>query len=490
MIRIGRVLVLLLVNLLIALMCEGAYRTWLHLQAPRSAAGAVRFEMYGVGESTLVGEPYEPKISIPRLIDYMFARQVGGRPILVNNLAEAAVPLYPQSLAFERAMAARDVTVPGVVLIVSGHNEGIRPWNLGMDETFVPNVLTECSAIIRDALLLLRRRRVVARPETMAAYEHYLRRVIEDARRNGLVPIVATMASNITRVEPNHDGDDEIVRQTVAQGVALEDQGRHAEARDLYVATLRTLDHARAPLFYRAGRCEETLGNFTVAREHYWSAVDNDPRHSFGRATRLQNDLVRRLARAYDVPLVDTVAIFERQSSTGLQPAELFVDGQHPSIGGYLLMAQTFAEIIAQRFDAPIARPLRDANEVVAAMGFDAQDERGALIDAGSWLVATSVNHPLPRDRMALATATFRAAMGKGDDFSAWLGLGLAQAALRGGLQSGNELARVCHYTKKYELAPDDVARTADRLQVLGVDAEIVTQVRALGVEGRASARP
>lgn len=486
MLRVGRFFLLLAANLAVALSCEGLYRAWLSFTAPIPDPTVQRFEIYGVGESTLVGEPYEPKISIPRLLEYMFSGRIGDRPIVLENLAERAVSLYPQSVAFERAMSSRNQRAPGVVLIVSGHNEGIRPWSPSAEPS-VPSVLTEKSAIVRDMLLALRRRRIIAREQTLAAYEYYLRQVIETAQRNGLVPIVATMASNISRIEPNYDSDDADVRRIVAQGVALEDQGRHAEARSLYVDALRGRDHAQAPLEYQAGRCEEALGNFAAARARYWQAVDHDPRVPFGRATSLQNDLVRRLAREYDIPLIDAVALFETHSPHGIPSAGWFADGQHPSLAGYVLLANAYADLLSQRFGASVTRPLHDADDAAVALGFNADDMRGAMVDAGSWLIATSVNHPLPRDRIALATTLFRGVLGKGDDFSAWLGIGLGQAALRGGLRSTDDVARACHYTKTYNLSPTDVAATADRLAALGVDADIVQRVRELG---HADAKP
>jgi tetratricopeptide (TPR) repeat protein len=478
MIRIGRVLLLLIANLAVVLFCEGAYRSWRSLTAPSPDLRIDRFELYGVGESTMVGQPYAPAVSIPQLLEYMFRGQIGGRSIVLKNLAEASVPLYPQSIAFEQAMASRNDRAPGVVLIISGHNEGIRPDDSAADGPTIPHMLTERSALVRDMLIALRRRHVVAREHTLSAYEYYLRRVIETAQHNGLVPIVATMASNISRVEPNYDHDDTDVRQVIARGIALEDSQRFAEARSLYANALRGRDHAQAPLEYQAGRCEETLGNFAAARELYWDAVDHDPRTSFGRATRAQNDLVRRLAREYDIPLVDTVAIFESHSPHAILSPAWFIDGQHPSLAGYVLLANAYADILSKRFETPIVQPLHDADQAIAALHVDAGTLRLAMLDAGDWLIAASVDHPFPRDRVALATALFRAALNTSDDLSAWLGIGLGQAALRGGLRSTDPVSRACHYTNAGSPSSADIAAIADRFAALGVDAEVVEQVR------------
>ena len=92
------------------------------MRTPRPDASARPFEIYGVGESTMVGQPYAARISIPLLLDYMFDGRIDGREIVVKNLAESSVPTYSQAIAFELVMAARGERVPGVVLIISGHN--------------------------------------------------------------------------------------------------------------------------------------------------------------------------------------------------------------------------------------------------------------------------------------------------------------------------------------------------------------------------------
>jgi tetratricopeptide (TPR) repeat protein len=329
----------------------------------------------------------------------------------------------------------------------------------------------------------LRRRRQISREKTLATYEYYLRRVIETAQQNGLVPILATMASNISRIEPNCDASDgDAVGALIARGSRLEDNGEFAAARDLYRGGVAGHAHSAALLYYRAGRCEEALGDFAAAREDYWTAVDLDRRTMFGRTTRAQNELLRRLAREYHLPLVDAVAIFEAHSPHGLLGDDLFMDGQHPTIEGYLLLANAYAGILAEQFGARITHPLADVQAVVAALGYTASDVPNALVDAGSWLIATSVDHPFPRDRMALAAKRFASLIGEGDDFSAWLGIALTQAALRGGglRSSDNGLAVVGAYTKSYHIPPAELPSLLVALQHYGVDVDVIDRLKEL----------
>jgi tetratricopeptide (TPR) repeat protein len=466
------------------LVCEGAYRVWLYFGTPRYGAPGAQFEIYGVGESTLVGEPFDPKISVPRILQYLFGNEIAGRPIVVKNLAERGNPLYPQVIAFERALASRDPREPGVVLIMSGHNEEIAPGDPDARRPFLPSILTEKSALVRDAVLALRRRRIMGREKSLAAYEYYLRRVIEAAAAQGLVPIVATMASNISRIEPNYDGaDGDALDALMVHGMKLEMEEHYLEARDLYIGGRAAYARAAALLAYRAGRCEEAVGQFAAAQEDYWAAVDRDPRLTFGRATRPQNELVRHLAREYRIPLVDAVQIFADHSPHGSPGDDLFMDGQHPTVDGYLLIADAYAHILSEQFGVAIPHPLRDAQEVVTALEFGERDFPGAIVDAGSWLIATSVGHPFPTDRMALAAKRFGSLVGKGDDFSAWLGIALTQAAMRGGLLRNPSAAPKIagSYARSYRIALPELPALLPKFHEIGVDDDVIARVRDLG---------
>ena len=89
--------------------------------------------------------------------------------------------------------------------------------------------------------------------------------------------------------------------------------------------------------------------------------------------------------------------IFEDHSPHGILGDDLFMDGQHPTIMGYLLLADAYAAILARRFATPVTHPLRDAQEAAVALSFEPHDETEAAAIAGSWLIATSVGHPFFR---------------------------------------------------------------------------------------------
>ena len=57
------------------------------------------------------------------------------------------------------------------------------------------------------------------------------------------------------------------------------------------------------------------------------------------------------------------------------------MDGQHPTIEGYRLLANAYADIVSRHFDTPVRQPLRDEREVTAALDFHTDDLPAAMVD-------------------------------------------------------------------------------------------------------------
>jgi hypothetical protein len=93
-----------------------------------------------------------------------------------------------------------------------------------------------------------------------------------------------------------------------------------------------------------------------------------------------------------------------------------------------------------------------------------------------------AVGHPFPQDRMALAEKRFASALGKGDDFSAWFGIALAQATARGGLLRSPDdvraLGGLLGYVPAYSVRPSELSSVLARLRKFGVDEQVIEQLQ------------
>ncbi len=472
---------------------ELGYRRMLRAEGRFVPVAEDAFVLYGVGESTMTGQPYGESVSPILLTRTLLGGRIAGRPIDVHNLAQPSSGIISQGLRFESEVALRDRAIPGAVLIYSGHNEGFggREQRGGLLSLVGDVHLLRYSAALTDLLVYLEANRIVAPPEGMHhRTERFLRRVIESALRAGLVPVLFTLPSNIARIEPNARlSEMPEVRAVLEAGAGLETAGEIERALAYYrhaYDSARALGRPSAPLLlYRAARCAEALGDYETARRDYWSAVDSDSRQNFGRATTAQNALVRSLGVEYRIPVVDVVSVFEQAAPHGILADDLFADGHHPNLEGYRLLAEACVARLAEVFPAKRIDGLADVDEIVAALDISAGQLRSAHMTAGSWLVSTSALHPWPRDRMALAQAHFRAAASSQDDVSALLGLAIAQASRDGTLLTDDgvvaELGRAnFFYADSFSIPPEVWAKLSARLRERGVDESLVTRIDAL----------
>jgi hypothetical protein len=475
------------------------------LDAPGDA-----FELYAIGGSTMAGVPYNTErydstgrphgFSASTVIAEMLGDAVGGRRIDVRVLAQAGYSAFPQALRLERATRHRRRDNPGVVLLYTGENEGFPPGDppppasgLG---AWLANEGTRRSPLLRDLWLFLIAGHHVERERSMAAFERSVRWAIELALERGLVPIVAPFVSNAAGIEPNAgdvgvDPSDD--RALIEQVRSIEARGDLAEAASQYLAAIGAHPRLEALLTYEAARCVRAAGDIPRAKELFMLAIDRDSRSQFGRATRAQNELLRRLAAEYRIPYVDLDAAFAAASPNGIPGNELFVDGHHPNLRGHLLIADGFARAIGARFEAPVSMtfpdPERQPDAVPGHFKLVARLDSVRLLSAG-WLLAISAGHPWPEGRLALAEEHLQAVLAEGKEpFSAWLGLAVIRATRAGHLLANpRDLDAVARWglfwRGRFCLPESESDGALSLLEQRGASPEALAQLRALRASG------
>jgi tetratricopeptide (TPR) repeat protein len=475
------------------LVVESLYRVSVVVRARRSGPPS-SFVLYGLGESTMTGEPFGPKVSLPNLVSVMLGARVGGRPVEVVVLARRGAPLHRQLNELQREVAFRDRSAPGAVLIYSGHNEGrlapgsVQSWSGRLE--FSP--LLDASWILRDGFEALRQAGFVRVPHGIEDYDRLLRKTLEVARRAGLVPILYTPPSNLAGIEPNCSPSPGIA-SFLEEGTRLEGAGRHAEALAHYRRGRGGMAHAGSEaatlILYRIARCEVALGRFDEARDDLWRVVADDPRSAFGRATPAQIADMRLLAGRDHAPLVDGVALFEGASPHGIPGNELFADGHHPNLDGYAILARGAADVLVRTAHATTIRPLADGRDVAAAVGLTGDEQRSAHLRATMWLVGASIGHPWAIDRMTLASEHFRAALALRDDFTARFGLALAESGRDGAPTTADAYHTFCRVSEDspIELRVDESAWPAwrARFHAHHVDSDLLARLELLWSRGQ-----
>ncbi len=486
---------------------EMLYRASWTLRAGRPAGGAEEgyFSLYIVGESTAAGEPYNGQPNVPgrpitlaALVSSLLGDRFQGREVRVFDLSRSGESVYPQSVALEQALRLRGGAAPGAVLVYAGHNDAMSPHGPLPLEWFRENVLDR-SMLLSDLSFHAEKLLPFLRVRTPRTYERHLRRIVEMSLKSGLVPVLSTLVSNTADIDPGLFPGERLsprhprraglslaeITAMLEKGQALEDQGRAGAALSYYLAQAGEHPQARAYLEYRAGKCYQAAGRYEDAARSYRRALDLSAFDNFPRATGRQNDFIRALGKQYAVPVVDVAAIFERNSPHGLPGNELFADGVHPNITGYLLLANACARSIAGAFNEPVKKQWAGPEEVFSYFSYGKQRQANALITSGRYLFNIAALHACPGRRLRTARARFRGAVELDpDSFSAWLALGLAEAALRGALLSDEESVDWLlkhglgtYHRGQFYLAPDQLPEVLAKLASFGPPESIAAEV-------------
>ena len=399
------------------------------------------FSLYIVGESTAVGEPYENGIGLAALIGKSFGDRINGKKIRLFQLAQRGDSVYPQAFALERSLRRRNRNSQGVVIVYAGHNNATTKTGIPALERFRENVLSG-SVLLSGLGFYAEKYFPFLRVRTLDTYEHYLGRIVEMSLKNGLTPILTTVVSNMSdmdpglRLGPGETGAE--ANAVLSKGLALEARRRQKEAIRYYSAQAETHPRMRSYLKYRTGKCYEALRQYAAAGKYYGEVVDSAEDDNFGRATSRQNELVRGLSKKYSVPLVDAEELFKERAPHGLIGNSLFSDGHHPNMAGYLILTNAYAREISAAFHEPVRRGFSDPADVFRSFSYGPARQAGALLSSGRWLFNSAAGQAYPAERLRMAKACLQNSIALSpDDFSSWLSLGLTEAALTGGLLSG-----------------------------------------------------
>ncbi|HXT01496.1 MAG TPA: hypothetical protein VN915_12540 [Elusimicrobiota bacterium] len=417
-----------------ALAAEGACRAYHRLRCQAHGPDG-RFELYSVGESTALGEPYWPAVTVGALVERALGGAVRGKPIVTIDLARQGESIYPQAEAAELALCCRNPGVPGALFVYAGHNDAFFSDSFDEEraelfEQFKEDVLFR-SRLIKDAFVIAERNDWIPRVRSIQTFEFNLRRVIEASRRAGLVPILSTTASNVADMDPGllPDLAGPRAASIVSKGAALESRGRWEEALAYDRKASDAHPELDGYLRYRRGRIELRLGRERAAAALLRACIEARAQDNFGRARTEQNELVRRLAREYAIPLVDFERIAERASPHGLPGDGLFSDGHHPNLKGYALLSNALAEAVAGAFGERVRAPLKISDRLPDELGLSRNDQVNALVESGRWLFSVGFDHAYPLHRWRMAEDRFRRAAALDPDaFDPRMGLALAAA--------------------------------------------------------------
>ncbi len=353
-----------------------------------------------LGESSAEGVPYQNWLSIGEILKWQLGEILPDRPVRLEILAKSG-----EDLAQQHDRLARIGRRPDLLIIYCGHNEfqarfhamrdlryhlddqepGLREVLVDSLERTSPlcGLIHEASEKCRIAIPPAPQtpRRLVDVPvytarEYQGLIEQFHRRlntITSYAQRVGAIPVLIAPPANDAGFEPNRSflpaQTTRAQREAFAHGflaIRASESSDPGGCIDRYRVLLGT-QPGFAESHYRLARLLSAAGNWDEAYTHFVAARDDDGYPM--RAPTSFQQAYRDVARRWGCIMIDGQALFHAIGPHGMLDDSLFHDSMHPSLRGYIALAQAVLQELhaAEAFGwprsvpAPIIDPARCA---------------------------------------------------------------------------------------------------------------------------------
>lgn len=392
---------------------EGESPPPIHAESARPSLGSGSFRVLGIGESTMVGEPYDP-LSFAEMVAMQLRKAYPSARVESELVARQGASLGSLLVRARQAIASR----PSAVVLLAGHNDflGEIAHHATCKSEDRAYELLRGSALYRFIHARWLRRGIGRSPDfaertffdnpivcsaqwddTLERYASMVTTLAHDCHEVGVPAVFVFPAGNEVELNPN---------RSVYRGP----EARRAEFAEAYrcgvgalwkgelggagrcLSSAAAIDPSFAQLSFERGRLDLARGNRDGARAHFAAAREGD---AFPwRALDAQRVALERAASRYGLGFVDGRATLAAASPTGLLDGNVFHDVHHPTLNGYLALARAVvASLEAQRPPGlgPRANvgPLSEA-EALARIGFTTRNTFHLFESRIRWFAAFS----------------------------------------------------------------------------------------------------
>ena len=192
-----------------------------------------------------------------------------------------------------------------------------------------------------------------------------LETMVDLAKARGTRIILCTVAVNLRDWEPHgsyHRADfpESLALpwdRAVQAGKSAFTKGNFGQARADFLQAA-ALDDTPASLNFFLGHCLLKLGDPESAYRHFLAAADRDSLRD--RAGSDLNAMVREVAKAKGVSLLDLQQTFKERASDGIPGDDLFLDNVHPNLEGHRIIAESLLERMIANGWVPAQGPVQE----------------------------------------------------------------------------------------------------------------------------------
>jgi tetratricopeptide (TPR) repeat protein len=381
--KLGRWLLLCVATVAILLVAEAAAAGWLSrvhgLPAmPRQFADPPRprdeVVIVVIGGSSALGVPYESWFSLGSIVEAELRKAIPARQFRVEVLAEEGANLE----RMHRKLATL-TTRPDALVVYCGHNEFLARFSLSNRVSYYVDDATPARVgqwfaqasrssplctLARENLEKMRigmmparsfggAESVVGRPvctpgeanAVVADFHRRLEAIVKDCEQIGCLPILVIPPSSDVS-DPNQscakpgttaEGRQALARRLIAaQELEKRDPAQAIANYHAMLADQPTYAHAH----FRLARVREAAGSFAEAVKHYQLARDGDglPLRCIAPLEAAYRSVAAQHAKT--VVLVDGPAALRDKSRHGILDDHLFHDNVHPTLVGYVALAE------------------------------------------------------------------------------------------------------------------------------------------------------
>jgi hypothetical protein len=362
---------------------SAGWRAWIHrfpsLPVKFESAPPDEFRIVVLGESSALGEPYRPWLSVGQIVAWQLGQTVTTRRFECEILAWLG-----DSLEDQHRKLAGVKRKPDLVIIYSGHNEfakrfeeereGLPEEEPGvwlLDRAFRASLHSPFCRLAYEVISrnrldtpppLSRRHQLIDPPQCSPSeqadivedYSSRLEAIVRYCEQIGAQTVLVISPANESGYEPS--------RSTLPQSVSRTDRDRlvrdFGEARKLEASDPAASEQlyesiiARHPGFaeghFRLARLLEKRGSRADAGRHYLTALDHD-----GLLIRFPQPLraaVRDVAQRHPRSIfIDGRDELTAVSPTGLLGDHVIQDTHHPTLRGYVALANAVLRELGRR---------------------------------------------------------------------------------------------------------------------------------------------
>ncbi|NQT24866.1 tetratricopeptide repeat protein [candidate division KSB1 bacterium] len=301
------------------------------------------YRIFVLGGSTAAGFPYGNNLTFSRILNKRLDVAFPDKRIEVINVSMAAICSYTLVDFMDEILAM----APDALLVYAGHNEFYGAMGVGSMESLGKNpALVHTYMKLRNFRIYLMMRDLIGKfRKTSSQLIHGATEVDPTATlmarivSEKIIPLDSPLYQKGARqFESNMI---RIMDKAAEAGVPviLSDLVSNVHDQSPFVS-VHTDENPEANTVYKQAQQSERSKNYDEARTEYIHAKDLDALRF--RATELWNDILQKISKKYQTPLVPMKDIFESESPHALTGDNLMVDHLHPNMDGYFIMADAF----------------------------------------------------------------------------------------------------------------------------------------------------